>query len=119
MAHEKSSTELAMQRLPDILNRNEKPPYVVLVTRDQTYFWKDPARQPVPVAAIPTDELFSKYLQELGKPAAAVAYTTLIDILLAWLGAATRDGVPMPEILETIGFTDAVRDGWVDLPSAA
>lgn len=118
MAHPQSSPELAMRRLPDILDGNETPPYVVLVMRDQTYFWRNPASEPAPAAVMSTDMLLSKYLKELGKPAAKVDYSTLIMILLRWLGAATRDA-DLPEILHTIGFTDAVRDGWVDLPSAA
>jgi hypothetical protein len=119
MAHAESSPELAMERLPDILNGDETPPYVVMVTLDQTYFWRDPAHQRVPAAVIPTDVLLDRYLKELGKPAASVHDTTLIVIALSWLGDATDGAIQLPEVLDTIGFTDAVRDGRVDLPSAA
>jgi hypothetical protein len=118
-AYPETSMRWATERLPDILDDGGIPPYLVLVARDYTYFWHDPVNQPSPVGAVATDDLFQKHLRDLGKPAASVHYSTLEMIAFNWASSATRDSARIPESLGPIGFTDAIRDGRVELQTAA
>jgi hypothetical protein len=118
-AYRETSIQWATEILPDILFDEEQPPYLVLVTRDQTYFWQAPAEHPVPAFAVATDDLLRKHLERLRTSAADIDYGVLGMILFDWIADATRDVFSVPEFLRGIGFIDAIRAGRVEYQTAA
>jgi hypothetical protein len=118
-AYPETSTEWATRLLPDILMDEHRPPYLILVTRDQTYFWKNPADEPVPVYAIPTNEFLKKYLQRIHRSAEDLDYGVLEMVLFEWVIDATRDPAFVPEPLRDMGLSDAIHAGRPSYQTAA
>lgn len=108
----------AMERVEDAL-RGAAPPYLVMVARDKTWFWRDPANNPRPAGWVPTAALLDKYARPMGRPAAEVQPTTLDMIVFDWLAEATWNASVLPALLDTIGFTKAIRDAEVKFAPAA
>jgi len=117
--YRETSTEWATELLPDILMDEHRPPYLVLVTRDQTYFWRDPVNHPVPAYSIATNELLKEYLQPLQRSAADVGNTGLGMLLFDWIADARRNPSRIPERLAAIGFSDAIHNGRLEFQTAA
>jgi hypothetical protein len=97
--------------------RTFDPPYLVVVARDQIWFWQDPARNSKPVGSIPAEVHLAKYAQPLGKNIANIYIGTLESIVLSWMFDVTSDASTLPEFVRAIGFTDAVH--WGDVQIAA
>jgi hypothetical protein len=110
-AYSKTSIEWATELLPDILMDEHRPPYLVLATRDQTYFWRNPVDHPVPVYALSTNELLKDHLQRLRTSAEEIDYGVLEMVLFDWLADATRDPLLIPQGLREVGFSNAIQDG--------
>lgn len=112
-----SSEEFATEIMSHFLGFAE-PPYLLLVARDQTYFWCDPARDRNVVGVVPTAVLLQNYLGDFNVGLDELASSALEATVLNWLWDATL-AVGVPELLRRVGFQDAVRHGRVELASAA
>ncbi|HEV7241367.1 MAG TPA: hypothetical protein VGQ36_19195 [Thermoanaerobaculia bacterium] len=106
----------AEEMVPGYL-RTFDPPYLVVVARDQIWFWQDPARNPKPVGSIPTAVHLAKYARPLRKDIANIYIGTLESIVLSWMFDVTGDASTLPEFVHAIGFPDAVH--WGDVQIAA
>jgi len=114
-----SSSAWARTIMGDLLGSLE-PPYLILVTRDQTYFWRDPARNPVPVGSAQTSTLLEHQLRIFHpRSLSEISPYALEDAVYAWLFDATYIASEVPDLLRAIGFIDAVRDGDIKVMSAA
>jgi hypothetical protein len=117
----KARSHMSEQWATDIVGdflRTSEPPYLALVTRDQTYFWQDPARNPVPIGAVPTAVLLKDFLRDY-RPLAEIDPSALEAAVLIWLWDATYKALEVPDLLRAIGFMDAIRNGDVQMTSAA
>ena len=97
--------------------RTFDPPYLVLVARDKIWFWQDPARHPKPIGSIPTEIHLEDYMRKLDSKAADVYVGALESVVLSWMFDVTMEARTLPEFIRTIGFTDAIR--WGDVQIAA
>ncbi len=108
--------EWAEEMVPGYL-RTFDPPYLVVVARDQIWFWKDPAQNPRPIGSIPTEVHLEKYMLEIGRKTEDVYIGSLEAAVLSWMFDVTTDASTLPEFLHAIGFTDAIH--WGDVQIAA
>lgn len=113
-----STPEWATEIMGDFLGSAE-PPYLILVTRDQTYFWKDPVRNADPGGTVPTSLLLDGYLRIYSRPLAEISPYALEDAVYSWLFDATYIAGEVPDLLRAIGFIDAIHNGDVKVMSAA
>lgn len=113
-----STTAWATAIMGDFLGSLE-PPYLILVTRDQTYFWKDPVQNPVPVGTARTASLLEHQLRIYPRTLAEISPYALEDAVYSWLFDATYIASEVPDLLRAIGFIDAIRNGDVKVMSAA
>jgi hypothetical protein len=96
-----------------------KPRYLVIVTRDQTYVWKDPERGVNPAVTMATTDLLHKYLRIYSRALASISIYALEDAVYSWLFDTTYVDEAVPDGLRAMGFADAVRNGDVKVMSAA
>lgn len=111
-----TTAEWAEEMVPGYL-RTFDPPYLVVVARDQIWFWHDPARNLRPVGSIPTEVHLARYAQPLGNSIANIDISTLESIVLSWMFDVTGDASTLPEFVHAIGFTAAIE--WGDVQIAA
>jgi hypothetical protein len=95
-----------------------EPPYLILVGRDSTYFWRDPARNRDVVGVLPSDVLLEHYLGENRPTLAAITSSGFEAVVLNWLYDVTQ-AIDVPDFLRAIGLLDAVRHGSVEMTFAA
>lgn len=97
---------------------DEEPPYLILIARDQTFFWRDPARNRNVIGVVPSTVLLQHYLGENRTPLSDINSSGLEAIVLNWLyDVMLARGVP--ELLRAIGLQDAVHFGTVKMTFAA
>jgi hypothetical protein len=96
--------------------RRYDPPYLVVVARDKTYFWRDPANFPRPVGWVPTEEHLGNGKYIVG-PLKGLERDLLESVAYSWASDMTIDSSSLPEFARTIGFADAIYYG--DLEYAA
>ena len=111
-----TNAKWAEEMVPGYL-RTFDPPYLVVVARDQIWFWRDPARTSKPIGSVPTEEHLEKYLQPLGVKAADMYIGALEATVLSWMFDVTTGVSTLPDFVRSIGFVDAVH--WGDVQIAA
>lgn len=109
-----TTEQWAEEMVPGYL-RTFDPPYLVVVARDQIWFWQDPARNPKPVGSIPTEVHLAHYAQPFRKTIANIYIGTLESIVLTWMFDVIADASTLPEFVRAIGFIDAVQRGDVQI----
>jgi hypothetical protein len=112
-----TDVEFAKEMMSHYLGDAE-PPYLILIGRDQTYFWRDPVRNREVVGVMPSDALLHHYLGDNRATLADITSSGFEAIVLNWLYDVTQ-AIDVPELLRAIGLQDAVRHGSVEMTFAA